>query len=297
MEHYAWGAPVAIDLFAAGLGAAMLMVAVVANLAGGRKYRRLSTIGALAAPWPVIIGVVLLIIDLGRPLRFWEMILMRGEVLNRLESPFIMFKIKSTMSIGIWLVVALIIVSFIYLIVAILAFPYKWAERLQKIVGVIAAPIALLVTTYTGVLIAASNNVLWNNWMLPVLFVSSAIVTGIAGLTLILAFIQVCRPEKSDIGSEVRKLEKLNSRVIVVQLIMVVLFIIFGISSGPMKAMIGSAFGLLWWIGVIFLGLIVPLIVGFKGGSKRPSVAVLISTLVLLGGFTMRYVILIGGQI
>lgn len=296
MEHYAWGAPVAIDLFLAGLGAAMFMIAVVASLAGGKKYRRITTTGALVAPWPVLLGVILLIIDLGRPGRFWEMILMRGEALNRLESPFIMFKIGSTMSIGIWLVVVLIIVSFIYLIVTILAFPFKWAEKLQKIVGVIGVPFALLVTTYTGVLIAASNNALWNNWLLPVVFVSSAIVTGIAGLIAVLAFLQILKKD-SAIGSEVNRLERLNSRVILFQLAMVILFIIIGIGSASMRAMIGSAFGLLWWIGVILLGSLVPLLVGFKGGTKSPSVAVLVSMLVLLGGFSLRYAILIGGQI
>jgi formate-dependent nitrite reductase membrane component NrfD len=200
------------------------------------------------------------------------------------------------MSIGIWLVVVLIIVSFIYLIVTILAFPFKWAEKLQKIVGVIGVPFALLVTTYTGVLIAASNNALWNNWMLPVVFVSSAIVTGIAGLTAVLALLQILKQD-SAIGSEVHRLERLNSRVILFQLVMVILFIIIGIGSAPMRAMIGSAFGLLWWIGVILLGLVVPFLVGFKGGTKSPSLAVLVSMLVLLGGFSLRYAILIGGQI
>ncbi len=296
MEHYDWGAPVALDLFLAGMGAAFLMIAVIANLAGGRKYRRVCLTGAIAAPGPVILGVVLLIIDLGKPWRFWEMILRRAPELNRLESPFIMFKIGSTMSIGIWLVVVFIIVSLIYMVVAILAYPFKWAETLQKFVGIIGIPFALLVTTYTGVLIAASSNVLWNNWLLPTVFVSSAIVTGIAGVALILAFLQICKPE-SEIGSDVPRLEILNSRIIVFQLLMVILFIIFGIGSAPMRAMIGSSFGLLWWIGVILLGLILPLLVGFKGGAKRPSISVLISTLVLLGGFSLRYVILIGGQI
>lgn len=296
MEHYVWGAPVAIDLFLAGIGAAIFMIAVIANLAGGRKYRRISTTGALITPWPVIIGVVLLILDLGRPGRFWEMVLIRAQELSRLEAPFLMFKIGSTMSIGIWLVVILIILSFIYMIVTILAYPFKWAGILQKVVGVIGIPFALLVTVYTGVLIAASNNILWNNWLLPIVFVSSAIVTGIAGIAFILTFLQIFKP-KSEIGSDVPKLEILNSRVIVFQLLMVILFIIVGIGSAPMKAIIGSAFGLLWWVGVICLGLVVPLIVGFRGGSKNPSMSLLISTLVLLGGFSLRYVILIGGQI
>lgn len=105
MEHYNWGIPVAIDLFAAALGAAIFMVAVVADLAGGRKYRRISITGALIAPWPAILGVLLLVVDLGKPWRFWEMILRRSHETLGVES--LMFKIGSTMSIGTWLLTIL----------------------------------------------------------------------------------------------------------------------------------------------------------------------------------------------
>ena len=56
MVEHNWGIPVAIDLFAAALGAGAFMLAVVADLAGGRRNRTVSAIGALIAPWPVICG-------------------------------------------------------------------------------------------------------------------------------------------------------------------------------------------------------------------------------------------------
>ena len=294
MEHYNWGIPVALDLFAAALGAAVFMVAVVADLAGGRKYRRISTTGALIAPWPAILGVLLLVIDLGKPGRFWEMILKRSHETLGVES--LMFKIGSTMSTGTWLMTIFVLGSLLYLVIALLAYPFKWAETLKKVLGVVGLPFALLVTVYTGILISATGNTLWNNWLLPLVFVSSAFVTGIAAVAFILAVLQVLKPE-SKIGSDVPRLEIMNSRLIVFQLLMVILFIIVGIGSAQMKAVIGSAFGLLWWIGIIGLGLVVPLLVGFKGGAKSPQISLLISVLVLLGGFFLRYAILIGGQI
>ena len=159
MEQYDWGLPLAINLFAAGLGAAMYMVAVAANLAGGRKYRRISTTGALIAPWPVILGVILLIVDLGKPGRFWEMMLRRSHETLGIEG--IMFNASSTMSLGTWILILFVLGSLLYMVVAVLAWPFKWAEKLQKVLGVIGLPIALAVTIYTGVLLSATSNSLW----------------------------------------------------------------------------------------------------------------------------------------
>ncbi len=294
MEHYDWGLLLAIDLFAAGLGAAIFMVAVAANLAGGRRYRRISTTGAIIAPWPVILGVLFLVVDLGKPLRFWEMMLKRSHETLGIES--IMFNAGSTMSLGTWLLILFVLGSLVYMVVALLAWPFKWAEKLQKVLGVIGLPIALLVTTYTGVLLSATRNSVWGSVLLPIVFVVSAIATGIAAIVFILAAIRVAKPD-SKIGSDIPKLEVINGWTIAFQLLMVILFVIFGFGSAQMRAVIGSAFGLLWWIGVIGLGLVLPLVIGIRGGAKNAPVSLVVSALVLLGGFFLRYTILLGGQL
>ena len=294
MEQYNWGIPVALDLFLAGLGAAIFMIAVAANLAGDRKYKKISITGALIAPWPVILGVILLVVDLGKPGRFWEMILTRSHETLGVES--FMLKIGSTMSIGTWLVTIFVIGLLVYMVVAILALPFKWAGKLQKMLGVIGLPIALLVTVYTGVLLSASDNGLWHNLILPIVFVASAFVTGIAAIVIILSIMRIIKPENGS-SSEIPKLEIINKWAISFQFLMVILFIIVGIGSPLMGALVGSAFGLLWWIGIIGLGLVLPLVINFTGKIKDPQISLVISTLVLLGGFFLRYAILLGGQI
>ncbi len=298
MEHFNWGLPVAIDLFTAALGAATFMIAVLADFAGiwGRKYRKISTVGAIIAPWPVILGVLLLVVDLGKPLRFWEMLLRRGSGLLTLEYPFLMFKIGSTMSIGTWLLTIFVVISLVYLVLAILSWPFKWGGILQKLVGLAGLPFALLITVYTGVLISSTNNPLWNNFTLPLVFVASAFVTGIAAIIFVLAILQLILPS-SKIGVNIFKLEKLNGYLIMWQLIVLALFIGSGIAAPQMLGMITTQFGILFWIGIVLLGLVLPLLIGLKGGSKHPGTALVSSVLLLLGGFFLRYVILIGGQI
>jgi polysulfide reductase chain C len=174
MGHLNWEAPIAIDLFTAAMGAGAFMLAVIAQLAGDRRYRTVNIAGAFIAPWPAILGVVLLVVDLGKPLRFWEMILNRGG-----ES-FFMFNLASTMSIGTWLMTIFIIYSLIYLVISLLTIPYPRGKIVRSVAGIIGLPFALLVTIYTGVLLSATSNSLWGTKMIPVLFVCSALTTGIA---------------------------------------------------------------------------------------------------------------------
>ena len=294
MEHVNWGWPIALDLFLAAMGAGAFMLAVMADLAGGRRYRLVSGMGALVAPWPVICGVLLLVVDLGQPHRFWEMMLRRGEDVA-LEFPFLMFNVTSTMSIGTWLLTAFVWISLAYILVTILAYPFRWVNILKKLVGVIGLPVALLVTIYTGVLLSASPNPLWNNFALPVVFVASALVTGAALVICVLAVLRVLGFVTEE-SAHIPKLERLNGGVIVVQILAVAAFIFLGLGSAPMLSVIGAGYGPLWWIGVVGLGLLLPLIVGLKGGLKRPQFSLVVSALVLLGGLFLRYVVVMAGQ-
>ena len=136
-HHFDWGLPVAIDLFAAALGAGAFMLAAVADLAGGRKYRTTSFVGALIAPWPAIAGVLLLVIDLGHPFRFWEMLL-KASPEGGIEAPYLMFSASSTMSIGTWVLTVFVWMSLAYIVCHIASYPYRFMTYPRKLVAVLA---------------------------------------------------------------------------------------------------------------------------------------------------------------
>ena len=290
MEHHiSWGIPVAFDLFLAGLGAGALLIAVAADLFGGKRHQIIMRTGAFIAPWPVIVGVILLVIDLGNPLRFWEFLLKKGQGI-------LMFNPTSVMSIGVWLLTVFVILSLVYLVLCLVSWVFVWGAKLRQLVGVVASCFALLVTVYTGVLLAATSNPLWNTVLLPAVFSVSALSTGIAGVVFVLALGHIYK-RAVKIDPFVSELEKINSRVIGLLLLIVLLFVLAGIGSAQMRMMIGSGFAILWWIGIVGLGLIVPLLFGIKGKANKPGASLVVSALVLLGGFLLRYVILMGGQI
>ena len=289
MEHFNWGIPVALDLFLAGHGAGALFLAVAADSFGGKQYQKITRTGALIAPWPVILGVLLLVIDLGHPLRFWEFLFRKGPGV-------LMFHPTSVMSIGVWLLTIFVLLSLLYLVLTLFSGVVAWGAKLRQAVGVIALPFALLVMVYTGVLLSATPNPLWNTVFLPAVFSTSAISTGIAGVVFVLVGIHICK-QGIKLDPFIPKLEKINSRVIGLQLFIIILFLLARIGSTQMRMIIGSGFGLLWWVGIIGLGLVIPLLFGLKEEDKSPQVSLIVSALVLLGDFSLKYVILIGGQI
>ena len=290
MEHHiSWGIPVAFDLFLAGFGAGALLLAVVADLFGGKRYQKIMRTGAFIAPWPVLLGVILLVVDLGNPLRFWEFLLRKGPGI-------LMFNPDSVMSIGVWLLTFFVILSLVYLVLCLVSWVFVWGAKLRQLVGVVASCFALLVTVYTGVLLAATPNPLWNSVLLPAVFSVSALSTGIAGVVFVLALGRIYK-RAVKIDPFVSELEKINSRVIGLLLLIIILFVLAGIGSAQMRMIIGLRFGFLWWIGIVGLGLIVPLLFGIKGKANKPQASLVVSALVLLGGFLLRYVILMGGQI
>jgi len=131
MEHINWGIPIALALFLAGFGAGAFLLAVIAELSGGKRYQTITKIGSLIAPGPVILGVLFLVLDLGKPLRFWEMILMKGP-------GSFMFNLNSVMSIGVWLLTLFVILALLYAVLNLFSRPI---EKLKRWIGIIGLPL------------------------------------------------------------------------------------------------------------------------------------------------------------
>lgn len=290
MEHVSWGTLVVFDLFLTGLGAGVLFLAAAADLFGGKRYQKITRIGACIAPWLVILGMIFWVNSLGNPSRFWGFFFKKGPGL-------FMFNPNSAVSVGVWLRAIFVIISLCYAFLSLFGWVFSWGEKLRRQIGVGALILATLVMVYTGVFLASTSNLLWHTAFLPAVFSVSAISTGIAGVVLVLALAHIykrgVKPEPS-----IPKLEKINSWVIGLQLLIIILFLLSRIGSAPMKMIVGSGFGLLiLWIAIVSLGLVVPLLFGINGKARGPRTSLAVSALVLLGGFFLRYVILIGGQI
>ena len=162
-----WGAIIAWYLFLAGLGGGAF---VTSAFLGWRHPEAVSMrkIGHLVAPIVVIIGLCLLMFDakagLMNPLRFALLLTNFGSVMT-------------------WGVVFLGGFTVISLVVVVLDFVKKRVPVWLDIAGVV---FGVAVAMYTGALLGVCKTFpLWNNALLPILFLVSAMSTGAASVLLI----------------------------------------------------------------------------------------------------------------
>jgi len=256
-----------IAFYAGGLGGGLYLVSLYFNSLWG-----------MFISW-LIIAVIkggAHLLYLGKPLRFWRII----------------FRPNTS-----WLARGIIFVfSFIVFTAIQLAFSY-WlpgssGEIVFKTLGGIAA---LAVMVYTGFVLNSVKSVpFWNSTLLPLLFVLCGILGGF-GLSVIIALNGGNVPLSSaETGS--RWLLVINALFIVVYLWTAANREATGKKS-VMEQMRGNL-APVFWIGIVLLGIVIPLIIAFTslitGGV---SSALLITGVVceVIGGLALRYCVLKAG--
>ncbi|MBF0624712.1 MAG: polysulfide reductase NrfD [Magnetococcales bacterium] len=312
-----WGMPVILYLFLAGLGAGALTVSGSVLLRGGGgwfagQHFRIARHGALIAPLPLIVGTGLLILELGTFQAGVEQV-----DIAKLFRWINLFKIVnlSPMNIGSWVLGLCILFSLAYAwtFLAPTACAQDDRCRVRRAMAWIGIPLGVAVAVYTGILLGAMPaRPFWNSQILGMLFLFSALSTGVAGILCLHAFL---RHEENDRPGEQAGyiLAVSDALLIALELLIIILFIMFAhLTIGDPAhaiAVILPGGELVWWfwIGVVLFGMVVPALVELRHTlpkllHHRPyrvlrSVEIAIGLLVLAGGFLLRYVIVVAGQI
>jgi formate-dependent nitrite reductase membrane component NrfD len=96
---------------------------------------------------------------------------------------------------------------------------------------------------------------------------------------------------------------RVTSVALVVELVALVLFVVSVRAAG--SARISAALGQLlagpysipFWLGVVIIGVVAPLVLQ-RGAARRgePGMTALVSVLVLVGGFLVKYILISAGQ-
>ena len=298
--HWHW--LIVIYLFLGGLGAGAYLTSFAAEKGWLGSNSRLKKAGYYIAAPIVAFGTVLLVFDLGQGL-YKPWLLVR-----------LLLNFGSVMTWGVYILSAFIIVG---LIKAYLVFKNKQAPEVLAWAG---AGLAVATAAYTGLLLAVVEAVpFWNSYIMPILFVVSALSTGLSVTTLVAYFM------KKE-GSTSVKENQVHLSLVATELIIVVIF--FGLMSfganGPVGAqsavsVLSGSYAVVFWGYFIGLGLLFPLVVfvlehlhlkqSVQKVSTQPSLAekesaatvqsghqsylVLISDLyVVIGGFALRALII-----
>jgi formate-dependent nitrite reductase membrane component NrfD len=274
VAHLAYDWMIVTYFFFGGLSAGANMFSVAANY-WKQEFKPLAKRGAVLSLITLVIGIPILLLHLGQPFRAWRL--------------FLSFNPNSLLSWGVWFLNAFILFNFVY---NVLLFTGKEANA--KKFAYVGLPFAILTATYTGMLLAqAPSRVLWHTALIPVLFLNGGLISGIA---LIMFF--SAKAQNSELLS---KLGKFVSWLLVLELVMVFGEFILLLNGGTdhvavAKSLLSGQLGFLF-IGVeIILGAVIPAAILLRSKVTVFTQA-LASMLILIGIFTMRYVIVVGGQL
>jgi formate-dependent nitrite reductase membrane component NrfD len=277
-----WKPYVPAYFFVGGVSAGAYIVAALADLIGRREDLPIVRAGRIIALLGMIISPILLIVDLGRPDRWFNMlrVFRPRSMMNMGSYGLVVFGVFSGLAVVLQGIQDLIAPRSGLARVVVLPL------RLISWLGVIPA---VFVGTYTGLLLAATNVPLWagNRLLMGPLFFSSAMATGIAAIKLTAPlFGTVTEPSKE-------RLKLAESVIATTELALVAgSKLILGDLAKPLTS---GPIGWSYQIGSVGLGLIAPLVLQKIGGQSWLATK-LSPALTLLGGVVMRFAFTKGGD-
>jgi formate-dependent nitrite reductase membrane component NrfD len=292
--HWQWY--IVLYFFLGGLAGGCYFLATAIGIYGRPEDMKLARLGFYIAFPLVLICGLLLTIDLGRPERFWHMLIQRNTLLP-------MFKYWSPMSIGSWALMIFGLFTFVSFIGALADDERRWPvfdrlgvpwERLHfrvpaavaRTFEVLGGLFGLYVAGYTGVLLAVTNRPIWSDTpLLGMLFIVSAASTSAALMILIATRRGWNMP---GLGA----LHRMDDWVILLELLVLVAVMI---SLGPVLRAWLNVWGMLLLVVAVF-GLIVPLVMSRRARGLRPADLTTTSSLILAGGFLLRVVVVLSSE-
>jgi protein NrfD len=274
--------------FIGGIAGGAFFLASLLYLFGRPADRPLVRLGYYVAFIGAVVSGIFLIVDLDRPLRFWHMLIQSN-------TGQLMFKSWTPMSVGSW---GLLLFGLFAALAALSAAreegrvqrgpAFLVASGFRSMVAIVGGLFGFFLAGYTGVLLSVSNRPVWaDSPLLGVLFLFSAGSTAAATLILL------ARRREAVDATSIGKLADFDKWALVLELIALVAFLI---TLGAAVRVFLSVWGVLLLVGVIGVGIVLPLAMGLgwvKRWTMTPAGA---AGLVLVGGFLLRVVTLLSSE-
>lgn len=307
-EHFAgppgWTWYILFYFFFAGLSGGSYVIASLLRLRGEPPDEPAARLGYYVSFAALIPCPVMLILDLGTPLRFWHMLWNTTPGAAGLN-----FKWWSPMSVGAWALLvfgAFATASFVDCLVRDGRLRWPWVARLLgggfgRLVTVVGTILGLFIAGYTGVLLSVSNQPVWSDtWTLGGLFLAS----GLSGSAALLLFLLRYRASTDASSGPLIVSERLYA---VLELALIVIFALTLIPASTLGHAFGFPWLLLWLVALAGLvpgvgGLITSRLAVTPEGVAVPvhsasaTRAMAICGLVLLGVVALRAAVIFSAQ-
>jgi protein NrfD len=287
-----WGWEIPLYLFLGGLVAGMMAIAGWFLFTDRQRQAR-----SVMALLP---GLGLVLLSLGMGALFLD--LEHKPFVGRLYTTF---QAASPMSWGAWILVAVYPALLGALLLRVPAFLRRrfpalavlsdgLQARAAVVRGIAAANLGLggLLGIYTGILLSALGaRPLWNSAVLGPLFLASGLSSAAALVHMI---------ARDRVESEL--LARADNRFLQVEIVLLALFLIGLVSATQVHIraaglLLGGPFTAVFWVGVVGLGILAPLLIQSLAVSHRIRHTPVAPLLVLAGGLLLRFVIVAAGQV
>jgi len=280
-----WGWLVSGYLFLVGIGSGAYLTSSAADFLGGDRYKYLAKTGFAISVPVTVLGTLLLLLDLGRPERF----------MNVFSHPETSMLSLGSYLLGIFIPVALA-TAVVWSLVPTIAKPVK-----QGIL-IVGSVLAFGVAIYVGLLLgAAFGRPFWYSPVLPWLLFVSSLVIGLAGSALVAT---VSRSGDQSLKEVLITINRNDVALILLEVVALVAYLGTVAAPGPISALLSGSLSVPFYIGVLLAGMIAPLGVGVyarilekNGAGPNKALMILSFILLLIGGLSLRTVIVFAGQV
>jgi molybdopterin-containing oxidoreductase family membrane subunit len=277
-----WGLQIVMAVYYIGLSAGSLVISGLYGVFGKLEYKPFARVAVYLAMLFLIAGLLSILTDQGRMDRVFV-------------QPFVHFNLQSMFSINPILYVGHILICVVYL----------WAlftekKKLTAVIATLAFGWAFCVHSGTGAIFGFGARMLYESPLLPASFVAAAMASGTA--LMIIMIVGLFKITNRYLAEE---LIVWLGRFLAICIIVVLYFLavenayrayVIELRHAAVYYLFGGVHSLLFWFGLILIGLVIPMIILFRRKTgKSIKWIVLASSLVIFGVLCERYVIVIPG--
>lgn len=289
MKHHYWEPPIALYLFLGGLAGGILFLSAIFNSFVIPGFAGVFAFPVFISLICVAIGCVFLVVDLGQPGVFWRVWTTATSII----------KWGAT-----FLVIAAVFALLFFLAFIGDAWPiFAGLSNLLKPAAdfflLVAGFFGLCIMMYTGIMLSTLKaHAFWATPALPVLFTISALSTGCAAIVLSIGGWPIETTLETLVVSEVvlEILHTVDIILVITELIVLLTMVLSFLGAGNVtakaaaKRWVCGSYAPLFWVGMICLGLVIPLIM-YIGGAHSAASQVVAPILVLCGGCLLRFMV------
>ncbi|VEI78110.1 Formate-dependent nitrite reductase, membrane component [Mannheimia haemolytica] len=298
-----WDGTIAIYLFLLGISSGAVQLAIAYRNSGVKMEKPsqnwIIRSAAILGTLPTIIGLLLLIFHLTKPWTFWKL-MFNYNFTSVMSMGVMLFQLYMAVLV-VW--IAIMFKDWIVRYLPVVSGLIDFAEaKLLKPIEFVLFVLAAVLGAYTGFLLSALVSYpMLNNPVLPALFLASGASSGIAATFLVI----LLAGKLSGESHEVHFMHKFEVPIMVTELGLIVAFFVGLHFGGADKSLaltnaLNGFWGNVFWIGVMLIGIAIPLVANIFGSHRLKHNAkfiILISIFDLIGVLCLRYFILYAGQL